>query len=323
MIRKRSIHFLAVEKITFLYILITLGILFFLWFRSYPVVPLFLARLYICLAIIVLAYLNSIFDRKIIRFLRYALTGGLLIYWYPETFDFNRYLPNCDYLLANWEQTLFGCQPAYLFSKIFHQNWFSELMNMGYFLYYALIVITCLYFYFKNSKYFKKYFFTLIFSFFVFYLIYILFPTSGPQYYFMAIKEQDINAGIFPFIGDYFNIHSSPTLISNNSGFFNQMVKLTQKIGERPTAAFPSSHVGITTLIMILAYRERQYVMTGIILPFYIILVLSTVYVQAHFVVDVFGGLVMAVILYKLSYRVYDLMVKRDEKTTEYAKARI
>jgi membrane-associated phospholipid phosphatase len=287
------------------------------------VAPLFYNRLYISLAILVLAYVNTIYDLKTIRFLRYALVGGLLIYWYPETFDLNRYLPNRDYILANWDQLLFGFQPAFVFSKIFPQIWFSELMNMGYFAYYFLIIGSSLFFYFKNRTYFKKYVFCILFSFFVFYLIFIFFPTSGPQYYFSVIGAQNVEAGIFPYIGDYFNVHPSPTLQDVSKGFFNQLVKITQEVGERPTAAFPSSHVGISTLIMIMVIRERHYLMAGSMSVFYIFLVLATVYVQAHFVIDAIVGFIFAFVLYGLSYSVYAFLKRRENKIIEYKKIQL
>lgn len=301
----RQLKFLPVEQITFLYILITFVISFFLKLEIQEVKHLLYARLIIVVAIIGFAYMNSIFKSKIFRLLRYALIGGLLTYWYPETFEFNRYFTNCDHLLAHWEQMLFGFQPAVAFCQTFSQNWISELMHFGYFSYYLIIIVTSLFFYFTNPKYFKQYFFTIIFSFVVSYLIFILFPTTGPQYYFSVIGDKNASSGIFPTIGTFFNTHLVELKPDPTKGFFTQIVEFTQQVGERPTGAFPSSHVGITTLIMIMLVRHRNYIMTAIIFPIYFILVLSTVYIQAHFVIDVIAGFMLAFVLYGCSTVAY------------------
>src|ERR1035437_411356 len=136
MIQNRSIRFFAVEKLTTIYILITALIIVFLR----PEIPVFKelmrVRLLFILIIIALAYLNSYKNWWIIRFSRFAFIGVLLVYWYPETFDINRMIPNFDYVLAGLEQKMFGFQPALVFSKLYPQHWFCELLNMGYFAYY-------------------------------------------------------------------------------------------------------------------------------------------------------------------------------------------
>ena len=300
-----SIRIFAVEKITVIYILITALIIILVPQQVSSITQLLTYRIIIIMIIILLAYLNSIFNWWIIRLSRYAFLGALLAYWYPETFDINRMLLNKDYLLAGWEQNIFGFQPAFLFSQLYSQRWLSEILYMGYLSYYPLIIGTSLYFFFKDRKYFEYFFFTVLISFFAYYLIFILFPTAGPQFYYQAIGYQQVSSGFFPQIATYFNLH--PTLLSPNdcSGLFCQMVKETQQVGERPTAAFPSSHVGISTIIMILIYKNRRYLFFGLIFPIYLALVIATVYIQAHYVIDVFGGLITAFILYYLGSYIY------------------
>ena len=41
-------------------------------------------------------------------------------------------------------------------------------------------------------------------------------------------------------------------------GFFYSLVEGSQQVGERPTAAFPSSHVGMSTVLMIMAWRGSK-----------------------------------------------------------------
>lgn len=308
---KIYIKLLAVEKITFLYILITFIFISYLKSQNHPVGNLLSARIIISIVILTLAYINSVLDLKIINFLRIAFIGFLLTYWYPETFEFNRYFNNYDYLLASWEQNLFGFQPALVLKEIFYDSFLSELMYMSYMSFFVLIFLTGIYFYFKNYKFFEFYFFSIIFSFAVFYLIFILFPTSGPQYYFKAINGEDINTGIFPLIGSYFNSHTFELKRDLNSGFFQHLYEFTHHVSERPTGAFPSSHIGISTLIMILLFRKSHTNLGAFLLPLHFFLVLSTVYIRAHYVVDVYAGFILSFILYRLSSTVYQLLTKR------------
>ena len=158
---------------------------------------------------------------------------------------------------------------------------------------------------------FEQFFFIVLFSFFCYYLIYILFPTAGPQYYYQAIGMDNVSSGIFPNIGMYFDKHQALTVTGNNSGFFSQMVQNTQQVGERPTAAFPSSHVGISTLIMILIVKNRQRILLMILFPVYLALVTATVYIQAHYVIDVIAGFATAFLFCFLGIQFYKLFTRR------------
>lgn len=315
--QNHPIRFFAVEKITFIYIFITSITIIYLAPALKNEAELLIYRLLISIVIVFLAYFNSVKNLWIIRFGRFAFLGFLLSFWYPETFEINRVLPNCDYILANWEQSIFGFQPALLFSKNFQQVWLSEIFNMGYFAYYPLIIVSSIFFFFSSRQYFNYFFFTVMFAFFAYYLIFIYFATAGPQYYFSVIGIDNVNAGIFPKIGLYFNDNQTLLPSTNESGFFFELVEKTQQVGERPTAAFPSSHVGITTLIMILILKNKKYLVFGLLIPIYLALVAATVYIQAHYLIDVVGGLISAVLLYYLGTYIYKLFTKKYSGASE------
>ncbi|MGC3977695.1 MAG: phosphatase PAP2 family protein [Paludibacteraceae bacterium] len=290
----------SVEKLTLIYIFITFLIgLYFLFVNHYRVQSLLYFRILISASILGLAYLTSRTKSRHIIFLRFFLIGGLLAYWYPETFEFNRFLENQDSLVAHWEQSIFGFQPAYLFNHYFPQRIISELMNLGYFSYFPLIIFTCAHFYFYDKKFFHPFFFNVMFAFLLFYLIFILFPVVGPQYYYAVIGGKNVAADLFPAIGNFFSTHSIEPL-KETTGFFDFLVNSVQKVGERPTAAFPSSHVGISTLIMYMLSGHKKYLLFFCLLPFYLFLIASTVYIQAHYTIDIFAGFIAAFIFYYL-----------------------
>lgn len=312
MIHPKNIRYLNAEKLTFIYIIITSLFILFTRYGTHTSFSLLKARLIISCLIIGLAYLNCCLDWWIIRILRVAFLLSLLSYWYPETYEVNRVLLNYDYVLASVEQYIFGFQPALVFSQYFPQRWFSEIMNMGYFSYYFLIVGASIYFFFKNPKYFGLFFYTLLFSFYTYYLVYIMFPTAGPQYYYLAIGVDNILKADFHNIGHYFNSHLELLPNTSKPGFFYNLVERSQTLGERPTAAFPSSHVGISTVIMIMILRYKRYLFFALIVPIYIALVASTVYIQAHYLIDAIIGFVSGIALCYMGIGIYTLINRHE-----------
>lgn len=236
---------------------------------------------------------------RITKMVRIIAQIALLAWWYPDTYEINRMFPNLDHIFAGWEQDLFGCQPALLFAKALPWAVVSELMSMGYFMYYPMIAAVVLYYFFCRYYEAERVGFVMLASFFIYYLIYIYVPVVGPTFYFDAVGVQDIAKGIFPAMGDYFSTHTSclPTP-GYTDGIFYQLVENAKEAGERPTAAFPSSHVGVSTICMLLAWHSRNRKLLFTMLPFYIFLCMATVYIQAHYLIDAIAGWISAVVIY-------------------------
>ena len=203
------------------------------------------------------------------------------------------------YLLQVGSRIFFGCQPALLFAKALPWAVVSELMSMGYFMYYPMIALVSFYYFFCRYYEAERAAFVMLASFFIYYLIYIYVPVVGPTFYFDAVGISEITKGIFPALGDYFNTHTNclPTP-GYTDGIFYQLVEDAKNAGERPTAAFPSSHVGVSTICMLLVWHAGNRKMLYVMLPFYIFLCLATVYIQAHYLIDAIAGLISAVVIY-------------------------
>ena len=236
---------------------------------------------------------------RITKMVRIIAQMALLAWWYPDTYEINRMFPNLDHIFAGWEQNLFGCQPALLFAKALPWAVVSELMSMGYFMYYPMIALVSFYYFFCRYHEAERAAFVMLASFFIYYLIYIYVPVVGPTFYFDAVGISEITKGIFPALGDYFNTHTNclPTP-GYTDGIFYQLVEDAKNAGERPTAAFPSSHVGVSTICMLLVWHAGNRKMLYVMLPFYIFLCLATVYIQAHYLIDAIAGLISAVVIY-------------------------
>lgn len=222
-----------------------------------------------------------------------------LSWWYPDTYELNKILPNLDHIFASYEQQLFGCQPALLFAQNVTNPIFSELVYMGYTSYYPLIGIVTLYYFFCRYAEFNRTVFVILASFFIYYVIFVILPVTGPQYYYAAAGLENITKGIFPNVHDYFATHDQAlTMAGYSDGFFYQIFAEAHVAGERPTAAFPSSHVGIGTILMLLAWRSKSRLLVLFILPFYVLMCIATIYIRAHYVIDILAGWASAVLFY-------------------------
>ena len=295
----------AVERISLIYNAITTILIVLLYSRMDHPGMMLVERAGIVVITFALIYLYQKYPCRLSAFVRMAVQMSFLVYWYPDTFEFNRLFPNLDHLFASAEQTLFACQPALEFMNLCPSIWFSEPFNMGYFFYYPMIAIVVIYYFIFRFEWFEKVSFVMVTSFFIYYLIYIFVPVAGPQFYFPAIGMDNVVMENFLSIGDYFN-HNDVLLPGPDfeQGLFYKLVEASQEVGERPTAAFPSSHVGISTIAMIMAWRVNKKLCYGLA-PFYVLLCGATVYIQAHYLIDVFAGLVSAVCIYMLSTWMY------------------
>lgn len=236
---------------------------------------------------------------------RTAAQLAWLILWYPDTYEFNRSFNNLDHLFASTEQHLFGCQPALIFNQALPQPLWSEAFNLGYWSYYPMIAALMLAVLWRGShakdgidlQPLQQATTAILASFFCYYTIYIFLPVAGPQFYFQAVGIDAIANGHFPALGTYFSSHTELLPAPGwSDGLFHQLVVQAQETGERPTAAFPSSHVGISTIVLLLSRRFAPR-LTPFLLPFWTLLCCATVYIQAHYVIDALAGLITAPIV--------------------------
>ena len=254
---------------------------------------------------------------RITKMVRIIAQLALLAWWYPDTCEINRMFPNLDHIFAGWEQELFGCQPALYFAKALPWAVVSELMSMGYFMYYPMIALVTFYYFFCKYHEAERATFVLLTSFFIYYVIFIYVPVVGPTFYYDAVGIRDITHGIFPAMGDYFNTHTDclPTP-GYTDGVFYQLVEDAKSAGERPTAAFPSSHVGVGTVCMLLIWHAGNRKMLYVMLPFYVFLCMATVYIQAHYLIDALAGLVSGVIIYFVLMAVSKGMIEHQASSS-------
>lgn len=289
----------SIEILTIAYCIATAFIVFALWLKLDNPLSFLRVRVLTVVAILLIYYAAHLLKfPKFTSFIRLVLPLAMLSHWYSETYEFNKIYPNLDHLFATAEQMLFGFQPALVFAEHFPSKWISEAFHMGYFFYFPMMVAVMLYCFFYQRPKFNRLGFIFLGSFFLYYLVFIFVPVAGPQFYFHAIGMENVEYGVFPNIGSYFRYNRE--LLPGpgyENGLFYQLVKMSQAMGERPTAAFPSSHVGISTILMIWLYANNKKMLL-LLMPFYLLLCGATVYIQAHYLIDVFAGWASAFAFY-------------------------
>jgi membrane-associated phospholipid phosphatase len=289
------------EKVAIAYAALTTLLVLFLYTRMSDPSAILMARVRFLAMTLALWGVYRLVPCRLMLGIRGVVQLALLGLWYPETYDFNRLFPNLDHLFAQWEQQLFGCQPALLFSQVLPSHVASELFDMGYGSYYFMIAVTALFYFAFRYREFERATFVILASFFVYYLIYIFLPVVGPTFYYHAVGLKTIAEGVFPNVHDYFLTHTASLPSPGyTDGVFYQFVEDAKAAGERPTAAFPSSHVGVSTICMLLAWHSGNRRLFFVYLPFYIFLCCATVYIQAHYLIDAIAGLITGVGLYFL-----------------------
>lgn len=305
--RKPLRGLLAAEWVVVGYTLLTTLLMLFLWTKLPDAEPMLMGRFRALVTMAALWMVYRLVPCRLTMLARVILQLAMLSWWYPDTYMLNRVLPNLDHHFAQLEQTVFGCQPALLFSQKMPWAVWSELMYMDYSSYFLLLVVVTLYYFFRRYQELQRVFFVIIGSFFAFYVIFVLLPVTGPQYYYLAAGLDNIAAGVFPNVGDYFLTHDEMmTMPGYSDGIFYQFMMHAHATGERPTAAFPSSHVGVTIVLLLLTLRTKSRWLSWFVDIMLALMCLSTVYIRAHYAIDVIGGLIVGIIFYVVFMLIYN-----------------
>ena len=245
-------------------------------------------RLLFLIIFLAFLFLKNKISSKIFYLAEGITIYALMTFLYKETATLNTLIfPKIDEFISNLDQNIFNFQPSIEFSKHFNSLFFSELFYFGYFCYYLLpLVVFGVLYKFLPQK-IEEFGFILITSFLLYYFIFIIIPAEGPQFYF-TFPDNYIEA----------------------QGIFGNLVKLIQKNGEAPTAAFPSSHVGISWIVIFWLYQNLRK-SVKYFLPFVILLMFSTVYIKAHYFVDVVAGFLTAPIVFFLTFKFYKFLNRK------------
>jgi membrane-associated phospholipid phosphatase len=220
----------------------------------------------------------------VVQFFRLCYIQALYILYFTECIWLSQLMfdgASFDAFFANLDFRIFGFQPAIQFPRYFQEyRIVNEMFFFSYFFYYALVSTgVWILFIRKHYQIAVRVLFIISVSFFIMYVWFIFFPVKGPKYFFPELHA---------------------IWYSNFRGFFfTKIVKGVFNNTNLGGAAFPSSHVAMALIAFILNWKYNRY-LTPVYLPLTILLFVSTVYLYAHYFVDIPAGILTGIGLYLL-----------------------
>ena len=194
-----------------------------------------------------------------------------------------------DQALAAIDFWLFGINPTVWIGRFAHPA-LTEILQIAYASFYLLPMILTIDLYRKKRmQAFRIVFLTVILGFYISYWGYLAVPAVGPRFTLHEFHKVDDELP-----GLYF------TKILRYYTDFGESIPQgtvdTLKHVQRDV--FPSGHTEITLLVMFLAfrYRARSRYVIGILGT---LLVVATVYLRYHYVIDLLGGVLFAILSFE------------------------
>jgi membrane-associated phospholipid phosphatase len=179
--------------------------------------------------------------------------------------------PDIDPALIRIELFLFGVQPT-IWMQRWIVPWLTDLLSLAYLSYYFLPLTLVVVLYLRKSPWLYPAIFVLTLGYYVSFIGYILFPAVGPRYAMTSLYTVPLKGS---FITDL--VRDGLNAIEHNK-----------------RDCMPSGHTQIVLTVLYLAYRYEK-VLFYLFLPIVCGLVLSTVYLRYHYVIDLIVGAGIAV----------------------------
>ena len=215
----------------------------------------------------------------ILDFLRETLPFAFCISIYTNMHDMVHLVnPNdIDASLIAWDDYLLGFQPA-IYLEPFITPELTDFMYFSYSSFLIYILLFTMFLYVKKKKVaFRETLVSIILTFYIGYVGYVIFPAVGPKFTMSHLFETSL-AG---------------TIITDRLSFL-----MNYEISEYTRRdCFPSLHNGVIFLILLFAFKHNR-IYAFLFLPFAIALFVSTLYLRYHYFVDMIAGFLLAILVF-------------------------
>jgi|GEM_PF-107732 len=272
--RMRIEEFLA---LVFFFPMLFLTIKAYLFFKSQGNVPnVFVGDVQRVFGIIVVVGITFLIMRyrPNWRFLRDTLPFAYCIAIYTNLHDTIHFAnPNDihNYLIAI-DQWIFGVQPSVWAEQFIHPV-LTEVFSFCYMIFFIFAPLVALTLYLENKKpEFRETLIAIILCFYAGYFLYVLFPAVSPR---IILK-------------DAYMLRFDGTPITDTA------LRIINLASSDARDAFPSLHTAVTLLSLLFAYKYIRWLF-WIMLPFCTGLLLSTVYLRHHYVIDIIAGFALGI----------------------------
>ncbi|MCS6999716.1 MAG: phosphatase PAP2 family protein [Bacteroidota bacterium] len=279
----------------------TLALLF------YPRVPkatmILVTNFLFAIAIVAIAWLNMATEHRGVRLLRFFYVIPMVYPMYQQSQLLVPALHQRDYdwLLIKLDRMLFGVDPTVWFAQ-FANPWITEYLQVCYVSFYLLPIAVALSFFAqRRTVTMLRFGRMIVFGFYVSYLAYFALPAIGPRFTlhdFHQLDRELPGVWLTPYL----------RALVNEGGGIEPGEPFPERVVNRD--CFPSGHTMMTLLTIILAWRCRS----PLRMPVTVIgasLIVATVYLRYHYVVDLIAGAIFAFAMLWLEPRVYKFLVFR------------
>lgn len=270
-----------------------------LFFRPFTSVPLLLLRY----GLIVLAVLSPVLakDRRgrsrTASLFRDFLPVPVILVLFDSLGDI---IPgirsgNCDDLLIRVDRLLFGTHPTVWLERFIHP-WLTALLQFAYVSYYFLpIVFVVTLAVRKDRRAFDESAFGIVLCFYLSYLGYLAVPAVGPRFTLAALQTRGLEAG--------------PLVIA--------LQDTLNTLENTKMDAFPSGHTAVALMTLYYSWRSGEKALGMTLLPVVTALVISTVYLRYHYVIDVVAGFGLAFLTVRLAPRLHRMLLPAAGQTRD------
>jgi len=177
----------------------------------------------------------------------------------------------CDARLIAVDHALFGVHPTVWLERLITPL-LTDLLQFAYISYYFIplglgVVLIA------RGRFvaFEQVLFGILLCFYLSYIGYLFFPAIGPRFTLSQLQTRDLQFS--PFIAA---IQDTLNALEKNK-----------------TDAFPSGHTAVSLLSLFYAWQEREKKLFAALIPVVTGLIISTVYLRYHYVIDVIAGIAL------------------------------
>jgi membrane-associated phospholipid phosphatase len=244
------------------------------------------ANLIAILIVCLIAYNANAHQSKILHGIHHWAAYPLVIFTYKQIYLLIRLIhqgKDYDSLLIAMDYKLFGVNPTQWIAGFAHPL-VTELLQIAYALFFVLFIVVGTELFRKHRfSYFR---FAIIYGFLVSYIGYLFLPAVGPRFSLHDFSriDTDLPGLLFtPTLRWFVNIFESiPAGVSNSVALANAQRDV-----------FPSGHTMMMIIMMVFAYKEKLKVRYFVLVSGFM-LIIATVYLQYHYVVDLIAGIFLA-----------------------------
>jgi membrane-associated phospholipid phosphatase len=288
-IQESALHSTDRLMITFWGLLSVLSLLWYSHLKFWWAIP--AANVAAMLLVWGVAYAAQISGSRWLQWVHDWTAFPLVIFTYKQIYFLIRVIhPGKDYdqLLITLDRTLLRINPTEWLAR-YSNPYVTEVLQVAYSLFYAIFLIVGLELYRRHDIARFRYFsFTIVYGFFLSYLGYLFLPSVGPRFTLHDFSKIDTELpGLFftPALRGFVNLFESIHPGMSNS----------TALAAAQRDVFPSGHTMLTLVAVVLAYRFRLKVRTPILI-LGVLLIVATIYLRYHYVVDLIAGGLLAIL---------------------------